>query len=220
VTLKAGTFGRPQDDRQIKARVMRRFGMAALAAAALSVLALVPATSAQAEGNFLRIINRVEAPEGFSGLCDQYSWLCVAEARASVAEQDWLGLAKKVNAEVNRNVREITDARQYGREELWALPTRRGGDCEDFALLKKRELMALGISANRLLIATVLDRRREPHAVLILRTGAGDLVLDNLRNKISIWSDTGYSFLRMQDPDNPQNWKAVLAGGVFAQANL
>jgi predicted transglutaminase-like cysteine proteinase len=116
---------------------------------------------------------------------------------------------------VNRQVRPITDRRQYRRDEHWALPTSRGGDCEDFALLKKRELIALGVPADKLLIATVLDRKRQPHAVLVLSTLQGDYVLDNLTSRIKPWGQTGYSFLRMQDPRAPERWVAVLAGGIF-----
>jgi predicted transglutaminase-like cysteine proteinase len=75
-----------------------------------------------------------------------------------------------------------------------------------------------GVAAERLLIATVLDRRQNPHAVLVLRTDRGDYVLDNLANRMMHWSDTGYTFLRMQNPKAPGQWVAVFAGGVFADA--
>ena len=82
-----------------------------------------------------------------------------------------LRVAKAVNTSVNRSTRAVSDLRQYGDEEVWALPTSLGGDCEDIALLKKRELIKRGIAPERLLIATVLDRNRGSHAVLVLRTG-------------------------------------------------
>ncbi len=111
---------------------------------------------------------------------------------------------------------QISDASQYRRDELWALPTRRGGDCEDFALLKKRELIRLGIPAERLLIATVLDRKYRGHAVLVVRTHRGDMVLDNLTNRVMRWERTGYTFMKMQNPARPDTWQAILAGGLLA----
>ena len=132
-----------------------------------------------------------------------------------MSDRNVLRMAQRINRHVNRRVRSISDTRQYNQAEVWALPTRRGGDCEDFALLKKRELIAAGVAPGRLLIATALDRRRNGHAVLILRTDSGDLVLDNLTNRIRHWEDTGYSFLKLQNPDRPENWDAILAGGVF-----
>jgi predicted transglutaminase-like cysteine proteinase len=126
-----------------------------------------------------------------------------------------LALASRINRRVNRQVREISDQRQYRRSEHWSLPTARGGDCEDFALLKKRELIRHGVAPGRLLIATALTPRREAHAVLIVRTADGDFVLDNRTSEIKPWLATGYSFLRMQDPAAPERWRMILAGGMF-----
>ncbi len=158
----------------------------------------------------------VSAPAGFRGVCDRYAWACDRSSAATVRDaSDKLALANKINRAVNRQVREISDQRQYKTREYWALPTRRGGDCEDFALLKKRELQRAGIAPDRLLIATVLDRKRRAHAVLVLRTEAGDYVLDNLTSRIKPWNKTGYSFLRMQDPSVASGWTAVMRGGIF-----
>ena len=158
----------------------------------------------------------VPAPAGFRGVCKRYAWACDRSSHATVhGAEAQLALANRINRAVNRQVREISDQRQYKRREYWALPTRRGGDCEDFALLKKRELQRAGIAADRLLIATVLDRRRQAHAVLVLRTDRGDYVLDNLTSRIKPWTKTGYSFIRMQDPSTTSGWTVVMRGGIF-----
>ena len=157
----------------------------------------------------------IAAPEGFRGVCARYKWACARSGRGIGKADGVLRVAKAVNTSVNRSTRAVSDLRQYGDEEVWALPTSLGGDCEDIALLKKRELIKRGIAPERLLIATVLDRNRGSHAVLVLRTGDEDLVLDNLKNSILPWRKTGYSFLSMQNPSAPHKWDAVLAGGVF-----
>ena len=109
----------------------------------------------------------------------------------------------------------MSDLQQYGIAERWTLPTKGKGDCEDYALYKKYELTRAGFPAEQLLIATLLDLNRASHAVLVVRTGANDLVLDNLTNKIVPWHKTGYTFLRMQDPRKPKRWVSVMAGGIF-----
>ena len=159
----------------------------------------------------------VAPPAGAVGLCERYAWACAShiQGERALGADEILALGKRVNRSVNASVREVTDADQYGREEHWTLPTHHGGDCEDFALLKKRELLGMGVAPEHLLIATALTETREAHAVLILRTGAGDYVLDNRRNEMLPWRETGYSFLRMQDPDAPARWRMVLAGGMF-----
>lgn len=188
----------------------------ALLLACLMVLLMASHLSANTGGTaYIKAKKVIAAPEGFAGLCDRYIWACARGGATAQSAGDELQLAGLVNRTVNRSTREISDRRQYGSEEIWALPTIRGGDCEDFALLKKMELIRRGFAPDRLLIATVLDRKKESHAVLVLRTDRGDLVLDNARNQILPWWKTGYSFLRMQNPAAPDEWSAIMAGGVF-----
>ena len=51
--------------------------------------------------------------------------------------------------------------------------------------------------------------------MLVVRTDTGDFVLDNLTDRVLDWRKTGYTFLRMQNPQAPNRWSAVLAGGVL-----
>ena len=134
-----------------------------------------------------------------------------AELRANRAPLTRSGLADAtlVNRRVNRAIRSVADRQQYGMTEFWALPTAGAGDCEDFALAKKHELVKRGFPANRLLLATVHSRRTGAHAVLILRLENGDYVLDSLHNDIRPWRSTGYTFLRVQSPSSPGTWHAA-----------
>lgn len=203
--------------RQLLRRVLRASALSA--ALVISTAAVAEATGPQS-GAHLPTLQRVAAPNGFHGVCQRYAWACENTAAQVKTTEQLLRAARHVNLSVNRRFDEIADETQYNRQEYWALPTHIGGDCEDFALLKRQELMALGVPGERLLIATVLDRQRRAHAVLVLRTDRGDMVLDNLTNRIKHWSATGYTFLRMQDPDAPSRWNAVFAGGVFAKAGV
>ncbi len=196
-----------------------RASLRILAFAAVAGLATLTAAfpARSGTGGDAHIVSRkpIAAPDGFKGVCARYKWACARSGRGLGTADGALQLAKFVNTSVNRSTRSMSDRRQYGNEEVWALPTSRGGDCEDIVLLKKRELIQRGVAPEHLLIATVLDRNRASHAVLVLRTGDEDLVLDNLKNSILPWRKTGYSFLRMQNPSAPHKWDAVLAGGVF-----
>lgn len=191
--------------------MLRIFGFAA-------AIALAPATTTSAgqPPDFLVARQAIDAPAGASALCDRYDWACARGNGPKMSDTDAIRLARIVNSAVNRSTRPVSDRVQYGAEEIWALPSRRGGDCEDLALMKKKALIAEGVAPERLLIATVLDRNRGSHAVLVLRTAAGDYVLDTLVGKIKPWRATGYSFLKMQDPDAPTRWNAIFAGGIFS----
>lgn len=185
---------------------------------ALTVATMLPSASvAVGSVNGPHVIIKFEAPPpgGAVDLCVRFKWACSSQRGTPPVPKATLTLARKINSSINRTVPQIEDARQYGQRDFWSLPTERGGDCEDFALLKKAALMQEGISPGNLLIATVLDRNRNNHAVLILRTTAGDYVLDSATSQIRLWSQTRYSFLKIQDPNAPNRWRAVLAGGVF-----
>jgi predicted transglutaminase-like cysteine proteinase len=70
-------------------------------------------------------------------------------------------------------------------------------------------LEKLGFHAGSLLITVVLDEKNDGHAVLTVATDKGDYVLDNRRNDILLWKDTGYVFLKRQSPHDPRRWMAL-----------
>jgi predicted transglutaminase-like cysteine proteinase len=120
----------------------------------------------------------------------------------------------EVNAEVNAAIRPVTDRINYGVEEHWVMPTDRG-DCEDYALLKRRKLIERGWPQSSLLIAAVLDLGRdgrvpdEGHAVLVVRTTETDYILDNLSAEVLPWKDVPYRFLKRQSEVHAGRWMEV-----------
>ena len=87
-----------------------------------------------------------------------------------------------VNNYVNK-VRYIEDKRNFGKSDYWATPAEffaRGGDCEDFAIAKYAMLKQLGVPENKMRVAIVQDKvKNVPHAVLIVYTDNGPMLLDN-----------------------------------------
>lgn len=207
-------LARPFRFRQIFAR---RAGAAALAVL-FGMAATMPAMAIDARrpsADIIPIRAEVTAPPGAQGICAMYDWACAKTNRTILVDDALMQTVRAVNSRANRSIRPISDFNQYRVMERWSLPTARGGDCEDYALYKKRELIRAGIPAEQLLIAVVLDRKRQPHAVLILRTGKQDLVLDNMNSRILPWQKTGYTFLRLQNPRQPSGWVSVMAGGML-----
>ena len=184
-------------------------------AVAVTALTVGAGSVLAASDAFLTARMTVSSPAGASNLCARYGWACSRSASPRPISGPDLDLAIRMNRQINREVRSISDQGQYGRPEYWALPTGRGGDCEDFALIKKKRLIEAGLDPQMLLISTALDRDRNAHAVLIMRTVQGDFVLDNLRDEVLHWRQTGYTYLRMQDPRNPAGWTAVIDGGIL-----
>lgn len=114
----------------------------------------------------------------------------------------------QVNNYVNNTIRPATDMEVYHVAEMWTYPVD-AGDCEDFALLKKRYLAGLGVSPDEMLMTVLLDEKGEGHAVLTVTTDQGDLILDNRRNEILRWDRTGYKFLKRQSQQDPQKWVSL-----------
>lgn len=153
------------------------------------------------------------APRGFASICDEYTWACSNKAEGTIHDdEEILALARKVNVRVNRRIRPLSDPDQFGVSERWTLPASGAGDCEDYALLKLKELIDAGVPPNRLFMAQVLPRTWSQHVVLIVRTAAGDYVLDNLRQDIRLWHETDYAFLKMQNREDAAAWEVVLLG--------
>lgn len=158
-----------------------------------------------------------QPPEGARALCRNYAWACEAGARDAAAEDSaLLSAAREVNVEVNRRIRPQNDSTLYGVSERWTLPENGRGDCEDYALLKMRQLLDRGVPAERLLLAVVLNDSFAPHVVLVLRTDRADYFLDNMTDLVAPWHETGYAVLTMQSPRDKSLWSAVFMGESLA----
>ena len=96
-----------------------------------------------------------------------------------------------------------------GAPDSWDYPTDGKGDCEDYALLKRRMLVEAGFPRTALLMAVVKDQHGDGHSVLMARTSHGDFVLDNLVDEIKPWTRTSYRFVKRQSQDNQNVWVSI-----------
>ncbi len=102
-------------------------------------------------------------------------------------------MARSINTLVN-SYRYSRDSNVWGKSDYWATPVeflQRGGDCEDFAIAKYAALRANGVPEDRLRVAIVHDNYKDiPHAVLIVYTERGPIMLDNQAKDITHASST------------------------------
>jgi predicted transglutaminase-like cysteine proteinase len=179
-----------------------------------TILANTEAAARQPNNTFeLTTYSSGTAPAGFNGICSKYPWACSSAAgKRNFSHQELISLASSINIAVNSEIRSLSDLDNYGVKEKWTLPYNGYGDCEDYSLLKMKRLIEAGVAPRDLFLATVVGRTDEVHVVLVLRTGAGDYILDNLTNRMSMWQSTNYTFIKKQDPDRPSRWAVVLLG--------
>lgn len=118
-------------------------------------------------------------------------------------------LLQAVNHNVNDSMWPETDQAHYGRAEYWTIPTDGYGDCEDYALTKRKQLSDLGLPSAALRLAVVYSPQSLTHAVLTVATDRGDFVLDNLSGDIRPWNALHYTWIEVQDAEDPMAWNRV-----------
>lgn len=180
-------------------------------AASIAVFAFWLPAAAHAQNPQLGVNETVPAPApiGWIEFCARHPSECdstPARRQTVRLNANVSAILAEVNTSVNGKIKPLDDMSHWGVPERWDFPDDGYGDCEDYVLLKRRLLMQAGLPRNILLITIVRKRSGEGHAVLVVNTTAGDLVLDNLASKIKVWHETNYEFIKYQSPENQNKW--------------
>ena len=157
------------------------------------------------------VFGKTLPPVGYVKFCGRGQEECRfangTKEKLNITTEKW-NMIVQVNTYVQTKIRPVSDMELYGVADYWTYPTN-AGDCEDFALLKKRYLVSMGFNPDVLLITVVLDEAGEGHAVLTVVTDKGDYILDNRRNEIIRWDGTGYTFLKRQSQYSATAWESL-----------
>jgi predicted transglutaminase-like cysteine proteinase len=151
-------------------------------------------------------------PYGWVDFCQRYRGECSTdelppenvELNAKTLKQ-----IQKINSWVNKNIQPVSDMDHWGVPDQWDYPTDGKGDCEDYALLKRKMLMEEGFPRQALLITVVKEKNGDGHAVLTIKTDHGDYVLDNLNDDVRPWTVAPYRFVKRQSQENQNVWVAL-----------
>lgn len=150
----------------------------------------------------------------------------IAECRVDLSQPERIALTPQtwkllvdVNAKVNRSLRPLTDLEHWGVVDHWDFGEDGFGDCEDYQLLKRRRLAEAGLPRRAMLMTVVLDENNEGHAVLMVRTDRGDIVLDNKRDEVLTWQQTGYVYVKRESQTETAWVSLNHASGVTATAS-
>lgn len=179
--------------------------------------------TAEAGATFMHTGGRTTQPVGHYELCRKFQ----RECNQRTASQQPVELTRKlwativaVNNAVNASVEPRTDMEMWGREEVWSYPDSGFGDCEDYALEKRRRLIQAGVPAGSLLLTVARQPNGDGHAVLTVRTTLGEFVLDNLEPRVLAWTDTEYTYLKRQSTQNSGVWVTINDGRADAVASV
>ena len=203
---------------------MRRL-VGTLIASMITVAGFCMMAAPQADAGVMQTSNatvghQTSVPYGWVDFCGRYRNQCpdnamqaanIALNAASFAE------ISQVNHMVNQAIQPLTDEDHWHKVDQWDLPMDGRGDCEDYALLKRKLLIEKGFPRQALLITVVRDEHNEGHAILTMVTDHGDFVLDNLSDSIKPWIHTGYRFIKRQSQQNPNVWVHIDGASGVAQ---
>jgi predicted transglutaminase-like cysteine proteinase len=157
---------------------------------------------------FAPVSGPTSIPVGAAEFCKRDKQECHPNARVvdveTLTEASWEQLVA-VNDDVNQRIVPETDEDLYHVAEYWTYPDGRG-DCEDIALEKQRELVQKGWDPSALLMTVVRERNGDGHAVLMVRTDRGDVILDNQNGKVLVWNNTDYEFIKRQSQADAGKW--------------
>lgn len=166
-----------------------------------------------------QVYGNAAQPAGYVNFCERHASDCkrVAAVRNFEPSKDQLLKLDFIQKSVNSTIASSSDQDLYGTKEYWDYPTD-AGDCEDYVLLKKRLLIETGFPEGALRITVVLDTANAGHAVLSVLTKSKDFVLDNMTEKVVVWSELNYTFLSRESTSGVgTNWE--LLGVVTASTN-
>jgi predicted transglutaminase-like cysteine proteinase len=123
---------------------------------------------------------------------------------------DTSDLLRRVNYSVNMSI--TPTLKSYGPElqDGWAIAPVMG-DCNDYAVTKRHELLESGLPAKALRLSVVRTASGIGHLVLVVATTKGDIVMDNLTEAIRPWQSTDYHWLKIQSANDARFWYEVKA---------
>ena len=146
---------------------------------------------------------RVEKqPSQYAAFCTREPEACDLSGEPVIEFSAAEPLLERINRTVNAEVAFTPDLPGERGEECWEFPAKGEGDCEDFALEKRRRLVAEGVPSAALTMAIVHHKVQFfPHAVLLAETTRGTWVLDNLVDELVCWDAVPYRYERRERPD-------------------
>lgn len=145
------------------------------------------------------------APYAFVKLCVNAPRECRPKGGASRTQLNRkVELAlETVNTSVNQAIRPGSDTKG---NDTWRLSPR-SGDCEDYAVTKRKKLIDRGLPPRSIRLAMATTPSGEAHVVVIVKTPKADLVLDNRNDEIKPVDKVDLHWLMIESADNPKRWR-------------
>ncbi|WP_342359356.1 transglutaminase-like cysteine peptidase [Terrarubrum flagellatum] len=196
---------------------MRKLQYISLIAGAMASFSAAPAMAFPLDlgepspqgGSWMQATENALAPLPYVKFCREQAEECRHSGENVLIDLDaaTMSAMRRVNSSVNSRIRPQHHAVTSGVEDWSVNPA--AGDCNDYAVTKRHELVAMGLPRSALLLAAVMTSWGEGHLVLVARTTRGDMVLDNLRGDIRSWDRAGYRWLKRESVASAALWEKM-----------
>ncbi|MCJ7994715.1 transglutaminase-like cysteine peptidase [Rhizobium cremeum] len=168
-----------------------------------------PASQTQAGGRlsapFLEEKTPTIAPYAFVKLCVETPRECRTKGGANRTQLN--SRVERALVSVNRSVNKaILPGKDNKGNDAWRLSPR-SGDCEDYAVTKRKKLIDGGLPPRSIRLAMATTPNGEAHVVVIVKTPTADLVLDNRNDEIKPVNKVDLHWLMIESADNPKRWR-------------
>jgi predicted transglutaminase-like cysteine proteinase len=175
-----------------------------------------------------RVIKSFSELKKSADACDQDILKCSSQQmtlwRTKIQELEYAKPRTKVR-EINQFInkwQKLSDPDAYNAEDYWATPLEfltRGGDSEDFAIMKYVSLKELGIPPEKMRIVVTNDvLRGKNHAVLSLKANNKQFVLDSQTDTV-LSEDRVKYYIPFYSANEKSRW-AHIPGHIARMGNI
>ena len=135
-------------------RLFRFFTSAAFFTVGWLALQPAPATESLPTASAAATGSATSVPFGWVDFCRRYAGECGGPATPSTSISPRAARSEidRVNRWVNAHVEPVSDMDHWGLVDRWDYPSDGRGDCEDYALLKRKMLIDMGFPRQALLM--------------------------------------------------------------------
>lgn len=199
-------------------RILGSLLVTAIAGAGVAKADVLSDASKVSRTAFIEEFDNTLAPLQFVKFCMNYGTECEAGAaeRMLPPPEQAMQMLKEVNDQVNEAIAPVRKSTEPLVARWTISPF--AGDCNDYAVTKRHQLIAKGWPQSTLRLAVAITDSGQGHLVLVVRLPDGDVVLDNLSPKIQAWNLASYDWVSMQSGENPKFWMAIGSRGQRQRA--
>lgn len=186
---------------------MRIFDMNIRALFSVALAAPMMWSASADAGSVMKTGAAVVPPAGFIRFCVEHAQECLLSRQAPETVEltaDHLAQLQQVQTKVNTGI-----TARVNETRAWEYAASGYGDCNTYALTKRRDLIALGWPEETLLLAAAYTESGEGHLVLVAHTTQGDLVLDNRLPQVVDWTQLPYRWIAVQSQKSPTRWLKI-----------